>query len=406
MHPDIAQLAAYLDGALSPTERTTLRGHILSCATCAARLGELRADAERITATLATVPTPDLRANVRGQLRRKVPLFYLGRSAALASALLVVLLLAILASVSSGAFSGEPDRLFVADYMGAQLIVLDAESGATIKNVSLPAKPTRLRYNPANNRLYALVTTGVLAIDPRTLAIVEHWQAPQPISVNADLVLDTAQDKLYVTLSGSIAVLKIDTLQALDSLETGPSPGPLALAANGHTLLALDTQEATLWTIDLDQRRGTAQLLSNDDIGRQGWLAIGNDGRVLVLRSGHPPMLWQRSPNAAPVALSDGASPRDLLALTDGRLAIARGDGHVGGVEIITSDGEVHARIDPGYDQHRLVTGSGDALFALNWLHSTVTRYSLRRGARVWHVELPGKQPWDAAFVSGGWRLP
>lgn len=404
MHPDTAQLAAYLDGALTPAERVALRAHVLGCAACAARLGRLRADVDHIQAALAAAPTPDLRARVRLRLRQRTPLRRLWRGAGLASALAAVLLLAVLAGVSGGAFRRAPDQLFVADYQGQQLVALDAASGATLATMPLEAKPTRLRYDAGAGRLYALVASGVVAIDPRTLSVVGRWQAPQPISINADLALDAERARLYVALPGGVAVLNAATLTALDTLPAGPSPGPLALAADGRTLLALDAQEGTLWTLDLDQRRGDAQLLGRDDVGRQGWLAVADDGQAFVLRAGHPPALWRLGALATPAALPDGPPPRDLLALADERLAVARGDGRSGGVEIVARDGGVLARIDPGYDQHRLAAGVGDALFALNWLHGTVTRYSVRRSARVWHVELPDQQPWDATFVPGGWR--
>jgi hypothetical protein len=404
MHPDINQLAAYLDGALSPQEAADVRGHVLGCARCATRLRQLRADAARIQHAFANAPAPDLRAAVRRRLRRASPLEHAWRGAGLAGALAAVLLLAVLAGVSGGAFRAAPDRLFVADYAGEQLVALDASSGATLASVPLREKPSRLRYDARADRLYALVAEGVLAIDPHSLATVARWQAPQPISINAELALDTERGRLFVALPGGVAMLSTPGLAELDTLPAGPAPGPLELSADGRTLLALDVQEATLWTIDLDAGRSAARLLGQDDVGRQGWLAHA-EGRALVLRAGHPPMLWRPDNPAQPVALPDGPPPRDLAALADGRLAIARGDGRAGGIELVSPDGAVLARIDPGYDQHHLAVGAGDALFALNWLHGSVTRYSLRRGARVWHLETPGQQPWDAAFVPGGWRL-
>ena len=70
MHLDTQQLAAYLDGALSDAERADLRAHVLTCATCAARLERLRADGRRITVALSSGAAPDVRAAVRGAAAR------------------------------------------------------------------------------------------------------------------------------------------------------------------------------------------------------------------------------------------------------------------------------------------------------------------------------------------------
>ena len=63
MHPDTLQLAAYLEGALGDAERADLRAHVLTCASCAARLEQLRADSRRITLALSSGAVPDVRAS-------------------------------------------------------------------------------------------------------------------------------------------------------------------------------------------------------------------------------------------------------------------------------------------------------------------------------------------------------
>jgi anti-sigma factor RsiW len=87
MHPDHRQLAAYLDGALDPARHAELRAHILTCATCTARLERLRDDARRIAAALASGgATPDVRAAVRARLRRPALGAWLTHGLALAGA--------------------------------------------------------------------------------------------------------------------------------------------------------------------------------------------------------------------------------------------------------------------------------------------------------------------------------
>ena len=55
-HPR-AQLSAYLDGALSPAERSAVDAHLASCDDCRARLAELRATAHVIAALPSPVPS-------------------------------------------------------------------------------------------------------------------------------------------------------------------------------------------------------------------------------------------------------------------------------------------------------------------------------------------------------------
>src|SRR5262245_35641191 len=113
MHPDLTRLALYLDGALDEAARTDVRGHLLTCPACAARLERLRADAPRITASVAG-PTPDVRAAVRARLRRGGRSAWLLRGGALAGALTALLLFALLIGIRAGSttLGRAPDRLF------------------------------------------------------------------------------------------------------------------------------------------------------------------------------------------------------------------------------------------------------------------------------------------------------
>ena len=80
MHPDMTQLAAYLDAALDEAERARLRAHILTCPACTAKIERLRADARLITTTLASSgPVPDVRSALRARRRREGPLARLAR---------------------------------------------------------------------------------------------------------------------------------------------------------------------------------------------------------------------------------------------------------------------------------------------------------------------------------------
>src|SRR5262245_51145394 len=167
MHPDTLRLAAYLDGALDPQEQAELRAHVLTCAACAARLERLRADARRITGTLSSGGAmPDVRAAVRARLRRPSPAAWLARGVGLAGALAALLLFAVLIAARSGATLGrDPDRLFVTDRRGGQVVVLNAFDGARLISAPVGGSPTNIVYDERADRLYVMIEQSIVALD-------------------------------------------------------------------------------------------------------------------------------------------------------------------------------------------------------------------------------------------------
>lgn len=421
MHPDNVQLAAYIDGALGADERAALRGHILTCPACAARIERLHADAHRIAAASSSArPAPDVRAALRARMRRGSAGPWIARAGALAGALAALLLFALLIGSGGGTIGRVQDKLFVTDALNGRLVVLDAYSGARLDSAAVGGNPTALRYDRRLGRIYVLTNKGVVAVDQRTLAIVNRWAAPESPGTGADLALDQARGRLYVSQPGSETITPLDTntLAPAPALHIGGAPGALALAPDGQTLFALDSAAETVWKIDLkDGARATRLFEGNQN--QLSWFALSDDGRTAYLLGVAPAnnaaradaALWRidtRSGDAqGPFALDRRPQPWDLLLLDAQHLAVARGDGLRGGVEIVATDSmSLTSRLDPAYDEHHLARGPGATLFALNWLHGSVTRYNLSASAPAWRTESEGWQPWEGVFVQGGWRWP
>src|SRR5262245_66477902 len=158
MHPERTRLAAYLDRALDEEAQAEVRGHLLTCPACAARVEQLRADARRITASVAG-PAPDVRAAVRARLRRTGPTAWMLRGGALAGALAALLLFALLIGVRSGSttLGRTPDRLIVVDRSNGRLLALDADSGAVLDSALVGDTPTKIRYDASGDHLYVMV---------------------------------------------------------------------------------------------------------------------------------------------------------------------------------------------------------------------------------------------------------
>jgi hypothetical protein len=418
MHPDYRQLAAYLDGALDPAAYAELRAHVLTCATCTARLDRLRDDARRIAAALASSgATPNVRAAVRARLRRPAFGAWLAHGVALAGAVAALLLFALLIGARSGAtFGRSSDRLFVVDRQTKQLIELEADSGARLRAVTVGDQPANIIYSRVFDRLYIMLSQSIVAVDARTLGEVNRWDDSYPFRLDAGMALDEQRGWLYVARSGGVIALDMATLTQIPDFHGGVAPGPLALAPDGKALFTIDQVDDTVVRIELPSGGGSAYPPERADIGRTGWLALSADGRAIyVLRSSATPTLRRidvgSGQASATLSLAAGPSPWDLLRVDDHHLAIPRGDGQKGGVTIVDTDSfKVIDTIDPDRDQHHLVAGPGGSLFSLNFSHNTVTRYHpLGQQQRTWEINLgaPLKgQPWDGVFVPGGWRWP
>jgi DNA-binding beta-propeller fold protein YncE len=364
-----------------------------------------------------------VRAAVRAKLRRGSPAGWLLRGASLAGALAALLLFALLIGVSAGGVTvgRAPDRLFVVNKQAGTLLGLDAGSGAIFSTIAVGEQPSQVRYDRRADRLYVLLEQAVAAVDTRTLTVTNRWDAPSRFGASADLALDAPRGRLYVAnpAGRSVDVLDTATLTPIGSFQFRRAPNALALAPDGDMLFALD-EDGMLWTIGTSNGEKSGQLLYDSGATWQrGWLAISSDGQTLyALHYGEPATLRRidvRSGRIGPaVALEAGPPPQDMLLLDDRHLAIARGDANRGGVAIVETDSfRVVGNPDPGFDQHHLVAGPNGTIFALNWLHGTITRYDLDANKRAWHDRLGSTQsslpriapyPYDGAFVPGGWR--
>jgi hypothetical protein len=419
MHPDIYQLAAYLDGALGAAERADLRAHVLTCTACAARLERLRDDGRRITIALSSGAAPDVRVAVRARRRRSPARAWLARGLALAGALAALLLFAVLAGARGGGTAGRsPDRLVIIDKSNTQLVALDAADGARLATLKLAEAPIGIKYDEIRDRLYVLLAQSVIAVDPRTLQPAGRWDAPQPLAAGAGMALDSRSRRLYLAQPGGVLALALDLpeIAVAQTYDLGQMPGALALSPDGATLYALNEAQARLWTIDVAGGSARSQALASS-LARSGYLSVSRDGRsIYVLLTGvgargDRPALWRidRTGQAeTPTLLAQTPPPWDMELLDTGQLAIPRGDGRTGGVELIAADTlSTTVRLEPTYDQHHVVAGPNGTLYGLNYTHATITRFDAITRAVAWRTpEDRGLTPWDGVYVPGGWRWP
>jgi hypothetical protein len=419
MHPDTRQLAAYFDGALSDAERADLRAHVLTCPSCAARLERLRTDARRITVALSSGAAPDVRAAVRARLRGATTRTWPARGLALAGALAALLLFAVLAGARArGTAARSPDQLVIIDRSNSQLVALDAANGARLAMLKLAQAPIGIKYDQIHDRLYALLAQSVVAVDPHTLQPAGRWDAPQSFASGAGMALDARGGRLYIAQPGGVLALSLDAPEftVARTYELGHTPDALAISPNGALLYALDAEQARLWTIEVAGGGARSQTLASSN-PRSGYLGVSRDGRALYVlltgagARGNQPALWRidsAGQAEAPTLLAPTPPPWDMELLDTGQLAIARGDGRAGGIELVAADTLTDTgRLDPDYDQHHIVAGPSGTLYGLNYTHATITRFDANTHAVAWRTpEDRGLVPWEGVYVRGGWRWP
>jgi len=306
----------------------------------------------------------------------------------------------------------------IIDKSNAQLVALDAAGGAQLASLKLAEAPIGIKYDEIRNRLYVLLAQSVIAVDPRTLQSIERWDAPQPLAAGAGMALDSRGGRLYIAQPGGVLALSLDlpTIAVARTYDLGQTPGALALSPDGATLYALNADQARLWTINVAAGSARSQALASS-LSRSGYLSVSRDGRsIYVLLTavgtrGDRPALWRidRAGQAeTPTLLAQTPPPWDMELLDTGQLAIPRGDGRVGGVELVATDTlSTTARLEPSYDQHHVVAGPNGTLYGLNYTHATITRFDANTRAVIWRTpEDRGLTPWDGVYVHDGWRWP
>ncbi|NOK61294.1 MAG: hypothetical protein GFH27_549305n63 [Chloroflexi bacterium AL-W] len=411
MQPDFDLLAAYLDGLLDEDEYAEVRTKILTDPAWAMGLEQLHRDAERITRVAVARPIPDVRAAVHAKRQRIQPMRWVNRLVTFSGMCLVLLLIALLVGSESSITMGpSAPRLFVVDRSNDQLLVLDPDSGTLMERVNVGPNPSQVLYDAQRDQLYVFTSDGVEIVNPDSLAVSKLWSTSSPFERSADMVFDSQRDLLYISSAeyDRIFVMDVDNPQRR-SFAAGSSPTELALTPDSRRLFAIDSQEASIWVFELPSGDVVSQWLNRNNLGRRGWLTPGYEGDVYVLRSGQPPLLHRFDPDEPPgdfAQLDQGAPVWDITRVSD-KLVVARGDGERGGIDII----DIHTlttiiNLDPLHDQHMLVNGSDETVFALNWVHGTITHYNIAEAQVLWRVTLDGQQPYEGVFVPRHWRFP
>jgi anti-sigma factor RsiW len=176
-HPEL-QLSAYLDEALSPTERAAVAAHLDGCPSCRERLADLRATSRLIAALPALAPTRSLVPRLQRAPVWLRPVRLLG---AMGSGLFVFLFIAS-AVINSGSNLGggetTAERLAEKGQFGAAVNALasDAAAQKAVAPSPVPAAPAVAGQARQTSTRSAIATSSPAAISrPQDTGVVATY---------------------------------------------------------------------------------------------------------------------------------------------------------------------------------------------------------------------------------------
>ncbi len=144
----------------------------------------------------------------------------------------------IIAHVSAGVYPDgmtyAPDvhELFISDEAGQTETVVDTHSNRRITTIPMGGEVGNSQYDPVSQRVFIDVQTRdeIVAIDPRSNAIVQRYHLPDTCNDDHSLLLDAPARLAFVACDGNAKLLLLDMrdMRVLSVHETGRDPDVLA----------------------------------------------------------------------------------------------------------------------------------------------------------------------------------
>lgn len=153
------------------------------------------------------------------------------------------------------------DELYVSEFSGDRVVVLDLVAGEVAATISLPTSPAGMAVSPDGARVYVAVsgadTVAAIATATREVELsvpvaepefTDDMGAPLPNSNVGALHLDADAGRLYAVrgADNAISVFTADTLELLGSIPTALYPTDLELAPGGDQLVVSEGRGAGL----------------------------------------------------------------------------------------------------------------------------------------------------------------
>jgi YVTN family beta-propeller protein len=161
------------------------------------------------------------------------------------------------ACLASGQAKGAAGRLYVSDERGAEVVIVDAGSGAIAGRIRVGKRPRGMQFAPDGRHLYVALSGSAIAgpgVDDATLP-------PPDRRYDGIGVIDAASGKLLRTLRG------------------GSDPETLAVAPDGRSLYVANEDGMELTSIDVASGRLRSVKIGVEPEG----VAVRPDGKVVYV---------------------------------------------------------------------------------------------------------------------------
>jgi len=178
-------------------------------------------------------------------------------------------------------------RLFVTDFGGQDVSVVDAATWSTVKQIAVPDRPHAIVLSPDGRYAYVSCYGGdaiaVLDTANATLAATIHFAfaaAPYGIALSADGRYLYASDNL----NGRLLVVDTRSRSLVATVGIGQKPALIARSPDGATLYVANGLSHNVSVLDLARDPAHPALLRNVPVdGYPHGIAVTPDGRYVVV---------------------------------------------------------------------------------------------------------------------------
>jgi len=229
------------------------------------------------------------------------------------------------------------DRLYVANTVGNNVAVLDANTGAVLATVPVGLRPSQLAVSPDGGTLYVANqgSNAVSAYNTATGASLANIPvaAPQGLAVSPD------GTRLYVSsiATNRVSVINTATGATLASIATGVTPVGIAVNEDGSRVYVANRGSGTVSTINT----ATNRVIGTVTVGTlPQQVALSADGtRLYVTNTGSGTVsVVDTTTSTAITTVEVGPSPNGITLSGDGSLAyVVNGDNTMSVIDTATS---------------------------------------------------------------------
>ena len=270
------------------------------------------------------------------------------------------------------AFNWQSNKLYVTDFAGNSVSVLDSNSGDVSKNIRVGLQPTAIVVDPFSNQVY-------VADQSETVTVIDGFNDTKeaktiPVQKGPARLMASAFQRVYVLNPNSRSVSVIDTTKNtnIQNINTGPgfipTGGPSAIAAtgpivyvtgfneHGGSLSIMDTAANTTVNLPVINNPSAVAVIGNR-------VYVAGDGGVSVIDTA------ANTTKRIPVALEPraiGLDPDDAENRASGDRLYVAGDG---GVSVINTTTDTNIKNITTYEsgiRKPSAIATGDLLYVLN----------------------------------------